>query len=224
MDKIYCGIAEDANIPKGKKRGTMKQCADKGAIYYWGKLKSDSVQIKQAQKKELERRFKGKTPATKNYEKMYDKKISEFASLKGKINKIDREMKAKQDNKTELKDLEKEKENVENNLQKVKDEMKEIKKNIDEKKTKVVKGGSLETEIKKDELDELEELKKKYANIFESKKTKVVKGGSLKTEIKKTKAEEKIKKNIDELDEKIKNMIKKRDELILTLKKDTKKN
>jgi hypothetical protein len=39
MSDIYCGIS---NVPKGSRRGSMKQCADKGQIRYYGIKKIDS--------------------------------------------------------------------------------------------------------------------------------------------------------------------------------------
>ena len=39
MSKINCGIGE---LKKGERRGTMKECADKGQVRYYGLKKIDS--------------------------------------------------------------------------------------------------------------------------------------------------------------------------------------
>ena len=38
MSNIYCDLGE---VPKGKKRGSMKECAESGKISYWGEKKAD---------------------------------------------------------------------------------------------------------------------------------------------------------------------------------------
>jgi len=48
-DNIYCGIGD---IPKNNRRGTMKECVEKGQIRYYGIKKIDSVTLKSLKKKE----------------------------------------------------------------------------------------------------------------------------------------------------------------------------
>ena len=38
MSKIFCDVGE---VPKGKKRGNMKECAELGKIKFWGEKKVD---------------------------------------------------------------------------------------------------------------------------------------------------------------------------------------
>ncbi len=45
MTDAYCGIKK---IPKNKKRGSMKECAEKGQVYYWGLNKIDSRTLENA--------------------------------------------------------------------------------------------------------------------------------------------------------------------------------
>lgn len=55
MSKINCGIGE---LKKGERRGTMKECADKGQVRYYGLKKIDSRILKASKKvnKELKSR------------------------------------------------------------------------------------------------------------------------------------------------------------------------
>lgn len=212
MDKIYCGIADDANIPKGKKRGNMKECAEKGQVAYWGKLKTDSVQIKIAQKKDMEKRFKGKTPSTKKYDTMYDKKISEFASLKGKLSRVEREMRFKQDDKAGLKALEVEKEKIEEQFEKVRGEMRDIKKNIDD-----IKNSKKKKEINNNEDDEMTEYDKKISE-FSSLKGKLSK---IERQLENKKLDEDEKKDLENQKEQLDVKFKKvKDEMNELKKKD----
>ncbi len=45
MSKVFCGVG---NIPKGKKRGSMKECADAGQVRYYGIKKIDEKLVEQA--------------------------------------------------------------------------------------------------------------------------------------------------------------------------------
>ena len=41
-DQIFCGVGD---VPKKKKRGSMKECAEKGQVRYYGLKKVDSKLI-----------------------------------------------------------------------------------------------------------------------------------------------------------------------------------
>jgi hypothetical protein len=47
MSKINCGIGE---LKKGERRGTMKECAEKGQVRYYGLKKIDSRILKASKK------------------------------------------------------------------------------------------------------------------------------------------------------------------------------
>lgn len=48
MTDIYCGISK---IPKGSRRGNMRECAEKGQIRYYGLRKIDDRTLKSAANK-----------------------------------------------------------------------------------------------------------------------------------------------------------------------------
>jgi len=48
MSKIYCGIKD---VPKGSKRGSMKECAELGKVSYYGIKKVDPKMVSLAQSK-----------------------------------------------------------------------------------------------------------------------------------------------------------------------------
>ncbi len=47
MSDIYCGIKK---VPKNKKLGSMKDCAEKGQVTYWGLKKIDNKILESSQK------------------------------------------------------------------------------------------------------------------------------------------------------------------------------
>lgn len=78
MSKIYCGINK---IPKGHKRGNMKECAEKGQIRYYGIKKVDQKMVELAQStKRLPNKFSvtkkliGLRAKIMRDQKIYDKK------------------------------------------------------------------------------------------------------------------------------------------------------
>src|SRR5438105_1319796 len=50
MSNVYCGVGK---MPKGQKRGTMRECAEKGQIRYYGIKKIDPKKIQLAKKKDI---------------------------------------------------------------------------------------------------------------------------------------------------------------------------
>ena len=81
MSKAYCGIG---NIPKGQKRGSMKECATSGQIRYYGLKKIDSKLIEFSKKSK-------KGSAKRNT------LIEQKATIKGKINVITKKHKDEKD-------------------------------------------------------------------------------------------------------------------------------
>ena len=81
MSKAYCGIAK---IPKGYKRGSMKDCAEAGQIRYYGLKKIDSKLVEHSKKSK-------KGQAKRNTI------IEQKATIKGKINITTKNFKAEKD-------------------------------------------------------------------------------------------------------------------------------
>jgi hypothetical protein len=69
MSDIYCGIGK---IPKGQKMGTMRECAEKGQVRYYGIKKIDAKTLSLAKNKDV-------VPETK------EKLILSMVSLRGII-------------------------------------------------------------------------------------------------------------------------------------------
>lgn len=72
MSNIYCGVDK---IPKGKKLGTMKECAELGQIRYYGKKKIDPRTLESVKNK------KGLPETRENL-------IKTLVSLNGTINRF----------------------------------------------------------------------------------------------------------------------------------------
>jgi hypothetical protein len=94
MSNIYCGSKDE--IPKGKKRGSMKQCAELGEIRYFGVKKIDQVLLKS-----MDNLKKKKTPSKTN---LATKKAIEesYVIIIGKIQKQKRKITDEQDKKKKL--------------------------------------------------------------------------------------------------------------------------
>ena len=122
MSKIFCDVGE---VPKGKKRGSMKECAELGKIKYWGEKKVD--------KKIIESVVDKKKKGSKNMEKELDAMKIKFASMKGKIKRLTREIEAEQDKK-ELKRKLTEKSHLEKELKNLQEKMVVLKEKIGKEK------------------------------------------------------------------------------------------
>lgn len=79
MSKPYCGVS---NIPKGHKRGTMKECAQIGQVRYYGLKKIDPRTLEHAKKSRGE--------SKRNL-------IIQRAKLRGKLNLLKRKHGAEKD-------------------------------------------------------------------------------------------------------------------------------
>jgi hypothetical protein len=144
MSEIYCGIEK---IPKNKKRGSMKDCAEIGQIRYYGLKKVDSRLIENALNEK-----KLKASGTTKLDKKIEELNFDAAGLSGKLKKIQNQIKGEKNKDT--------KEKLEKEVEKIKDKLKKIKQEVDAaEKQKKQKNGSKKT--KKISRIKMEKSKKK---------------------------------------------------------------
>lgn len=105
MSKIYCGVKD---VPKGSKRGSMKECAESGKVSYYGIKKIDPKMLALAQsrkkmpskdalmKKVIPLRVKIKQlkdkyddEPSKKIAKEYEKKVAEYNKYIRMVKAID---------------------------------------------------------------------------------------------------------------------------------------
>lgn len=115
MSDPYCGIKK---IPTGKKRGSMKECAEKGKISYYGIKKVDSKIVELAN-----------APASAKKTESQKLRIK-VVGIRGKIKNLSGQIKVVKD-KTKKVELEKE----------LKDNEKQLKKTLKELQKEMVKEG-----------------------------------------------------------------------------------
>lgn len=125
MADIYCGIG---NIPKGQHRGSMKDCAEKGQVRYYGIKKIDS-KVLEASKDPKNR------PNTRN------KLLKKFAGLNGEIKKLTGDVEYKKTDK-ERKEAQKLLTNAKKERTKVVAELRKIEEIEKRKSSKTQRGGS----------------------------------------------------------------------------------
>jgi len=87
MSDIYCGVRD---VPKKKKRGSMKQCVEKGQISYYGVKKVDS--------KLLEKHLNSKKEK-KDAMKVLMKMAEQKGTLTAKLSKLKKAIDAEKDKK-----------------------------------------------------------------------------------------------------------------------------
>lgn len=114
MSDIYCGIEK---IPKNKKRGSMKECAENGQIRYYGLKKVDSRLIENALNEK-----KLKASGTSKLDKKIEDLNIDAAGLSGKLKKILNQIKGEK-NKDAKEKMEKEVEKIREKLKKIKQEV-----------------------------------------------------------------------------------------------------
>jgi len=120
MVDSYCGIGK---VPKKKKRGSMKECAEKGQIRYYGikkidkKLAENAVRVKKIDK----------IPASK-VNKQIEKMTIEYATLLGKIRGTKKKLESEKD-KTK-------KEKLKNEIGKLKEKSKKVGSDLSKLKNK----------------------------------------------------------------------------------------
>lgn len=121
--KIYCGISE---VPKGKKRGSMQECAEKNQIRYYGEKKVDKKIIDSM----METKIFGKSG---NIEKQFDNLKIKLAGMISKMKNLTRKIDDEEDKKG-IKKLEKEKTDLEKEIDKSRDKLIALKKKIETQK------------------------------------------------------------------------------------------
>lgn len=114
MSQIYCGIGK---IPKSSRLGSMKECAEKKQIRYYGVKKVDSKLIEATKTKKKKSDYGLESPGRR-------KLLSAMGSLRGKIKNIKRRIESEK-NKDKKKDLETE-------LAELNDKLKVVLKNFSE--------------------------------------------------------------------------------------------
>ena len=115
MSDIYCGSKKD--IPKGKKRGSMKQCAELGEVRYYG--------IKKIDQKLVDAVDDAKKKNTSATNKLASKKKSleeNYIKLIGKIKKVKDKLAVEKDKMAKLV-LQKELESFETKQREIKIEL-----------------------------------------------------------------------------------------------------
>ncbi len=95
MSDIYCGSKKD--VPKGKKRGSMKQCAETGEIRYYGIKKIDQKLVDAMEEN------KKKNASAKNKIASKKKSLEEaYITLAGKMKKLKDKIDAEKDKKEKV--------------------------------------------------------------------------------------------------------------------------
>lgn len=104
MSDIYCGVGA---VPKKSKLGSMKQCAEKKQIRYWGVKKIDTKMLALAQ---------GKSKTAKD-KKTREKVMVEVSAYRGKIRNLTKKLDGAKDAKEKSK-LEKDLDDAKDGLEK----------------------------------------------------------------------------------------------------------
>ena len=113
IDNIYCGIE---NLPKGKTRGSMKECIEKNQVRYWGLKKIDSKLIASMSTSK-------NIPSTRR--KLIEKAVIIDAKIKNLIKKL----------KFSKNINESDKEKIGNDIKKLKEQRKKIKDELKKKES-----------------------------------------------------------------------------------------
>lgn len=157
IDKIYCGIEA---LPKGKIRGSMKECIEKNQVRYWGLKKIDS-------------RLISSMSTSKNVPSTRRKLIEKAVVIDAKIKNLIKKLKFSKN----MTDSEKEK--INNDMKKFKEQRKKLKDELKKKendkeksKSKTQKGGN-----KMDHFDKINiifKLEKLFSKKLSNKKEKKI--------------------------------------------------
>lgn len=166
MSKIYCDVGE---IPKGKKRGSMKDCAEQGQIKYYGEKKIDKKTLELAVDKK-----NSKKKGSQNAEKQLDNLKLKWSEMTGKLKKATRNVDNEEDTKAK-KILEKEKVILEKDLEKLKQTMLTLKKKMDI--SKKIKRTSLNRSKKSSKKQSKKKVSKKKVSKKKISKNKSKKSG-----------------------------------------------
>jgi hypothetical protein len=120
---IYCDVGD---VPKGKKRGSMKQCAEKGQIKYYGEKKVDKKIIDSLLDKKNSKK-------SGNIETQLDNLKLKLVGMMGKVKNLTRKIDNEDDSK-ESKKLEKERKTLDKEIEKAKEKAVALKKKIEKQK------------------------------------------------------------------------------------------
>lgn len=123
--EIYCGIKK---VPKGKRLGTMKECAEKGQISYYGLKKVDPKLIESIQKGAEKKESR-------------DKLAINMVRLRGRVSKLKKDILGTK-NQKEKEKLKKELEKAEKELAEVAAKFKKMESQKKQSRTKRSRRGS----------------------------------------------------------------------------------
>jgi len=133
MPDGFCGIGE---VPKGQKRGTMKECAERGQVRYYGLKKIDKKLVEYASK-DKKLRVGSKT----NLNKKRMELILKDTDLAGKLKKLKSKFDLEKDTK--------EKNKLQKEINQIQKDMKENAKSIDTVQNQIKKMKRLSRDKKK---------------------------------------------------------------------------
>ena len=127
MSNAFCGIGQ---IPKGKKRGSMKECAELGQIRYYGLKKIDQRLVDNALSN---KKLKGSN--TNKLEEKSQELMLELATIGGKIKKLSGQIQAEK-NKSEKEKLNKDLDKYKKRQEKLRQEFQKVKNEKEKKGSK----------------------------------------------------------------------------------------
>jgi len=125
MSTAFCGVGD---VPKGKKRGSMKECAEQGQVRYYGLKKIDIKLVENA----LMQKKMGKKG---NSDSKKEELQLEAVGIGGRIKKVTNLLKSVKDKKEKLA-LEKELEKLETRREKIRKILRPLEKGKKESKSK----------------------------------------------------------------------------------------
>lgn len=117
MTNIYCGSKKQ--VPKGKKRGSMKECAQIGEVRYYGIKKIDQrlVDAMEDSKKKVSMAKKKEASQKRSLEEAYITLAGKMKKLKDKID-VEKDKTKKSQLQKEFKELEVKKSDIKKQLDK----------------------------------------------------------------------------------------------------------
>ena len=121
MSNVFCGVGD---IPKKKKRGSMKECAELGQVRYYGIKKVDEKLINGIINKKKESKKNDKKQNIIRGKNKYEDALLELSSMQGRRKRFMREIDESDDKKEQ---------------QKLKKELKKVELRIEELKKDVTK-------------------------------------------------------------------------------------
>ena len=123
MSNVFCGVGD---IPKKKKRGSMKECAELGQVRYYGIKKVDEKLINGIINKKKESKKNDKKQNIIRGKNKYEDALLELSSMQGRRKRFLREI-DESDDKKEQQKLKKELEKVELRIEELKKDVTKFK-------------------------------------------------------------------------------------------------